>query len=309
MSEMTFEELEQQPIILDSESDADHASLLTEGFNDSFNGSESVNLTYAQKYLNGVLYANDIIRHDLAGMESAWETVKTGIAKTWKVVKEAIKKLWDWVFGDAPKKLDAEIKEAIEINFPKIKALPNFSELNTDRLNAIRDMAKTYKESGVKISESFQSAQSSFNKIESYAPPEGKAALASMKKDIEFIMRGFKDDSGIQKAVDHASSKSSIENLKSMYDQARKHEETIIQTLRGSKKEGDDIVKTIEDALSAKEVPLERRPHVNYILTLAKQFVKVTGEAVKAYERRMRTLAKLVHMTSDKLFEVNGKQA
>lgn len=94
-----------------------------------------------------------------------------------------------------------------------------------------------------------------------------------------------------------------------MYDQARKHEETIIQTLRGSKKEGDDMVKAIEDALAAKEVPLERRPHVNYILTLAKQFVKVTGEAVKAYERRMRTLAKLVHMTSDKLFEVNGKQA
>ena len=40
MSEMTFEELEQQPIILDSESDADHASLLTEGFNDSFQSNK-----------------------------------------------------------------------------------------------------------------------------------------------------------------------------------------------------------------------------------------------------------------------------
>lgn len=122
------------------EQDMQHAETMIQGLQDTVSGSEGMNLTEAQHYLHGVLYANGVSSLNVHGNEGVVDTIKKGLLKIWETIKAAVKRLWDFLFGnnkaqkdidDVKKKSEQTLKEpekAIEVNEEKREAFAKHLE-------------------------------------------------------------------------------------------------------------------------------------------------------------------------------------
>lgn len=94
----------------------EHVNLVMDGLMDSLGGNESLNLTNAQRYLQGVLYASGAVRtmNDVAGNEGFLSSIGDGIKKAWEYVKKMFNSIWDVFFKSDEKKMEAKLDEALK---------------------------------------------------------------------------------------------------------------------------------------------------------------------------------------------------
>lgn len=94
----------------------EHVNLVMDGLMDSLGGNEGLTLTNAQRYLQGVLYANGVARDmsDVAGNEGFFSSIGSGIKKAWDYVKKMFNSIWDVFFKSDQKKMEEKIDEALK---------------------------------------------------------------------------------------------------------------------------------------------------------------------------------------------------
>lgn len=97
-----------------------HVETVMNGLMDSLSGNEGMDLTSAQRYVHGVLYADGSVRalesYDVAGNEGFFSKIGEGVGKVWEYIKKMFKSIFDFFFKSEKKKteekVDAALKEA-----------------------------------------------------------------------------------------------------------------------------------------------------------------------------------------------------
>lgn len=91
--------------------EASHVESMLDGMLDSLQGTESLDLTAAQRYLISVLDSNDVTRSSVTGTEGLLSDIGDGLAKAWEFVKKMFTSIWDFFFGKKNKE-DSEAAKA-----------------------------------------------------------------------------------------------------------------------------------------------------------------------------------------------------
>lgn len=110
----------------DMEHMAEHIEITVDGVIDTVDqmdavqGGEHFDLTDAQRYLQGAMYAQGIIPIDVHGNESVLSAVKDGVTKALKYIKDLFQKIWDYFFKKKEAKKTIEqarltVKETKEV--------------------------------------------------------------------------------------------------------------------------------------------------------------------------------------------------
>lgn len=89
--------------------EAEHVEMVFDGLIDTVVGTEGMNLTNAQIYLNGVMAANGLLTtQQRAGNEGIFSTIGEGIQKVWEYIKSLFKKIFG---GDKKKNAETQTKK------------------------------------------------------------------------------------------------------------------------------------------------------------------------------------------------------
>lgn len=98
--------------------DESHVGMFIDGLLDSLSGSECINLTNAQHYVQGVLFADGSTRtlsvSDVTGNEGFFSAIGDGIKKAWEYIKKMFSNIYDFFFKSEKKKLEAKVDEALK---------------------------------------------------------------------------------------------------------------------------------------------------------------------------------------------------
>lgn len=115
MDEVTADDVIDQMDSLESESE--HHLAMIDGIVDTVGGTESMDLTEAQHYLQGVMFANGAAPLNRAGNEGVLAKIKGFIQAAIIMVKEFFHRIWRFFFGDeysrAQKKLKKKLAEQV----------------------------------------------------------------------------------------------------------------------------------------------------------------------------------------------------
>lgn len=96
----------------DSVPESEHVENFFDGLLDSIGGNESMALTSAQVYVQGVLFADGTAdRSNIAGNEGFFSTIGDGIKKAWDYVVKMFKSIWGFFFKTEKEKLDAKVEK------------------------------------------------------------------------------------------------------------------------------------------------------------------------------------------------------
>lgn len=143
--------------------EADHNIMLMDGVIDTVNGSEGMDLTAAQHYLAGVMFANGVAPLNRAGNEGVLTKIKTFIQTAIVVVKEFIRKIWSFFFGDTFTRNQKRLKKLFNDQISELKGIDRHRELSDDMKNQMRlnieAQQKKDKEYSEKIESVFQDAE------------------------------------------------------------------------------------------------------------------------------------------------------
>lgn len=105
----------------------EHIEKVMKGFMDTVSGTEGMNLTAAQVYVQGVMYAaglesglDEITGNEEGGLFNA---IGKGIAKMWEYIQKMFKSLWEFLFGKPAAEKDAKIKATVAEAEVAVKAM------------------------------------------------------------------------------------------------------------------------------------------------------------------------------------------
>lgn len=168
------------------EKEADHAETLIQGLQDTVNGVEGINLTEAQHYLHGVLYANGVGSLHVHGNEGVIDTIKAGLLKVWQVISDAFKKVWNYFFGNNNDKKVKKVIDDAETKIDKDAEEVEISENKRQQLKTYSDtLANQYGEFYEKHKEDFKDS-SSIDVLISTTLVEGiRRQLINLSEDTE----------------------------------------------------------------------------------------------------------------------------
>ena len=104
----------------DSVPSEQHVETVMTGLMDSLGGNEGMDLSAAQVYVQGVLFADGSVRGlpiaNIAGNEGFFSKIGEGVSKVWEYIKKMFKSIFDFFFKSEKKKteekVDAALKEA-----------------------------------------------------------------------------------------------------------------------------------------------------------------------------------------------------
>jgi hypothetical protein len=107
--------------------DPSHVEKVMTGFIDTVTGSEGMNLTAAQRYVHGVMYAAGLESglDEITGNEEGglFGTIGKGISKMWEYIQKMFKSLWEFLFGKPAAEKDAKIKATVAEAEVAVKAM------------------------------------------------------------------------------------------------------------------------------------------------------------------------------------------
>lgn len=94
----------------------EHVELVMDGFLDTVNGTEGLQPTHSQRYLQGALYAAGEIRSigDVTGNEGFFSAIGDGAKKAWDYIVKMFKSIWDFFFKKDLKEKETKVDEAIQ---------------------------------------------------------------------------------------------------------------------------------------------------------------------------------------------------
>lgn len=94
----------------------EHVNLVMDGLMDSLGGNEGLNLTNAQRYLQGALFASGVVRNmnDVVGNEGFLSSIGDGVKKAWEYIKKMFNSIWDVFFKSDQKKMEEKVDEALK---------------------------------------------------------------------------------------------------------------------------------------------------------------------------------------------------
>lgn len=127
--------------VYDTIPDSNHVELVMDGLLDSIEGNEGQNLSKAQHYLQGVLYASGSVRTtDIEGNEGFFSSIGDGLKKAWDYVK----KMFTWIYNlffkkenkeqdqkahDSLDKAEKSIKQVEQAKVPEAKVKETISTI------------------------------------------------------------------------------------------------------------------------------------------------------------------------------------
>jgi hypothetical protein len=118
--------------MFDTVPEVSHVETMMDGVLDSLKGAESLDLTYAQRYVIGVLDSNDITRSSVTGTEGLLSDIGDGLAKAWEYIKKMFTSIWDFFFGKKNKADSETAKVSVKSAEEAIKEVesPQVTEEN-----------------------------------------------------------------------------------------------------------------------------------------------------------------------------------
>lgn len=158
-------------------------------------GNES--LTYAQSYMAGVLMASDYLSPNVAGQESLFSSIGSGLAKTWKYIKDTFAKIWGFFFR---KKAKEEIKEAAADAADLKDAIKASEEITSTEVAVIESVVST---DIVKLEQTIERDMSMLEKLKAML---SKTVVPMLRKVLEKCI------AAITRLI--SRNKSSVEKLK-----------------------------------------------------------------------------------------------
>lgn len=151
----TLDQIEQddEPLVdytPELEAATDHADQVIAGTLDTLDGSERLNLTDAQQYLNNVLFANGDISATVHGTESVLSSIKGWLAKALAAIKRAFQGIWNYFFGKKDVEQEVKLirnqtKEAV-VKVNKFKA-----EAKATESKAVIELANNYTQAAAAV--------------------------------------------------------------------------------------------------------------------------------------------------------------
>jgi hypothetical protein len=124
--------------MFDTVPEVSHVEAMMDGVLDSLQGTESLDLTYAQRYVIAVLDSNDITRSSVTGTEGLLSSIGDGLAKAWEYIKKMFTSIWDFFFGKKNKEDSEAAKESVKEAETAIKEVesPQVTEANVKAVTA-----------------------------------------------------------------------------------------------------------------------------------------------------------------------------
>jgi chemotaxis protein histidine kinase CheA len=169
--------------MFDTLPEVSHVETVMDGLLDSLNGSESLDLTYAQRYIIGVLDANDITRSSVTGTEGLLSDLGDGIAKMWEYIKKMFTSIWDFFFGKTNKEDSTAAKEVVKETEAAVKEVeaPKVTEENVKAVVAkVEKKVATLSEASPKKKELTKKVE----ELKQAEPAKAKQAAAPLIKEV-----------------------------------------------------------------------------------------------------------------------------
>lgn len=115
-----------------------HVEAMVDGVLDSLSGNESLDLTYAQRYVIGVLDGAEITRSAVTGTEGFFSEIGAGLKAAWDYIVKMFKNIWDFFFGKKNKEDSEAAKEDVKSAEEAIKEVeaPQVTEENVKAVAA-----------------------------------------------------------------------------------------------------------------------------------------------------------------------------
>lgn len=155
---------------------------------DVIDGTERLNLTAAQRYAEGVLFANGIIRASaLTGNEGVFSAIGDGLSAAWDFIVKTFKAIWNFFFGRDNDKVADETKKGIDENNKDAQAAENGTQSDEDAKKQAGKMASIAAEGGdTELAKELREAKS---------PKELRASIKKALKKMSQL-----NDKGLAKA-------------------------------------------------------------------------------------------------------------
>lgn len=179
--------------------------IVAKGIEDIFSGTES----YAQRYMQGILFANDIVSlGDVNGSESLLQTINTKITQFVKWLWGKIKTVFDWIFGGPQYELKwvkLEGREVISEDSKKFDLKPDAPKKVADIFHGMVQRTKSAAEAYIRNAKEIEKAYKDLDLKNITGDGAGmieahfKADIESLEKDIESLRQapslyGFGND-------------------------------------------------------------------------------------------------------------------
>lgn len=155
---------------------------------DVIDGTERLNLTAAQRYAEGVLFANGIVRASaLAGNEGVFSAIGDGLGAVWDFIVKTFKAIWNFFFARDNDKIADETKAGIDENNKDAQAAANGTQSDEDAKKQASKMASIAAEGGdAELAKELREAKS---------PKELKASIKKALKKMAHL-----NEKGLAKA-------------------------------------------------------------------------------------------------------------
>lgn len=267
--EITADNLEQQ---------AEHAETLIQGLQDTISGSEGMNLTEAQHYLHGVLYANGGASIHVAGNEGVLESIKNGLMKVWQVISDAFKKVWNYFFGG--KDTAAKVKE-IKEDAQKKPPQPELKlEVNEEKRKALADSIDALADAYTKFSDEHGDDFVRSGEIEVMV---SSATISGLKHDLKHIA------SDVREATTASSVKETNAAVVRMLPKAEKMFKDVKNALQRTQEELKDVESSISKMRDS-----DVKDKLNQKLKGLKVTVTYINAAAKLEQQTLAAMQRLV---------------
>jgi hypothetical protein len=168
--------------MFDTLPEVSHVETMMDGILDSLKGTESLDLTYAQRYVIGVLDSNDITRSSVTGTEGLLSDIGDGLAKVWEYVKKMFKAIWDFFFGKKNKEDSEAAKASVKSAEEAVKEVesPQVTEENVKAVvSQVEKKVNKLPESPKK-----KELQKKVETVKAAEPAKAKAAAPGLIKEV-----------------------------------------------------------------------------------------------------------------------------
>lgn len=125
--------------------EADHNIAIMDGVIDTVSGNEGMDLTAAQHYLHGVMYAHGAVPLNRAGNEGILTKIKTFIQAAILMVKEFFHKIWGFFFGDRYTREQKRLKKLLEAQISELGGVDKHRDLNPNQQRQMQLLFEAFK--------------------------------------------------------------------------------------------------------------------------------------------------------------------
>lgn len=290
--------------------DADHVQQVMKGFMDTVTGSEGMNLTSAQHYIQGVMFAADVDPvASRSGNEGFFSAIGTGIKKMWDYIVKMFDSIWNFLTGKGNKEEEAKVKEVIADATTSVNAMVSPAVTPDNVQSVVKQVAAQVEKLPDSPEKKKLEAKVAEVKAELKGTEPAPAASSSAPA------KDDKKDSGSKPAPAPAASKPTqaevIKAIPQVVELVKEAFELSVINAKALKTNGERIESSVKRLEERKEEFTKQSTDTSYSESTRKSYVEAAkdiGDLMVVFEKFDHDTSKIKDIASAKHYLENAKR-